>query len=66
MKLKLMINREEEKESNKVEGGIFCSSCLSVAQQVFNLGCNATSTEIANLCGNLFAGVCKQALGNYY
>jgi len=58
---------EQEKQESKqdttiVQGGIFCDSCLSVAQQVINLGCNATSAEISNLCGSLFAEVCQQAL----
>jgi len=44
------------------QGGLFCSTCISVGQQVVNLGCNATAGEIANLCGNLFAGVCKTVL----
>jgi len=44
------------------QGGLFCSTCISVGQQVVNLGCNATAAEIANLCGNLFSGVCKAVL----
>ncbi len=53
-------------EQSNVHDGIFCSSCISVGEQVINLGCNATSSEIANLCGNLFVGVCKTVLGIPY
>eukprot|EP00026_Physarum_polycephalum_P011553 Phypoly_transcript_11788.p1 GENE.Phypoly_transcript_11788~~Phypoly_transcript_11788.p1 ORF type:complete len:317 (+),score=50.49 Phypoly_transcript_11788:198-1148(+) len=45
-----------------VNDGVFCPSCLSVGASVISLGCNATAAEIANLCGNLFAPVCKSVL----
>jgi len=48
--------------STEVGDGIFCPTCLTVSKEVVNLGCNATSTEISNLCGSLFEEVCKAVL----
>lgn len=48
--------------AEQLKDGIFCSTCQSIGQQVINLGCNATSTEISNLCGSVFASVCKAVL----
>jgi len=54
-----------EEKAPIATGGIFCESCVSVGEQVINLGCNATADEIANLCGNAFEALCKQVLDTF-